>query len=161
MTDTKQLAELLREAVMVAMSDEKGGPVPEGVRPFGEWLADAKAAVAAADELEVQEPDFWVTEGIGWFVVSATLQEAKESFPDREHRPLYRNTPPASETPRHPQDAAPQVPDGYALVPVELTKAMRMAFHDAHEVAESISNEGSPDCEWNAMLKAAPQPGES
>jgi len=48
---------------------------------------------------------------------------------------------------------------GWKLVPIELTRDMRMAFHEAHELFEDGEEvEGSPDDEWRAMLDAAPQP---
>lgn len=48
---------------------------------------------------------------------------------------------------------------GYRIVPVEATKAMRGAYHDAREEAENgdIYPEGTPDYEWKAMLAAAPK----
>jgi len=50
-------------------------------------------------------------------------------------------------------------PEGWKLVPIEPTRDMRRAFHDAHErfeVGEEV--DGSPDDEWRAMLSASPQP---
>lgn len=43
------------------------------------------------------------------------------------------------------------VPDGYVLVPVEPTVAMRKAFHQANDEAERFV---SPDHQWQAMLDA-------
>jgi len=50
------------------------------------------------------------------------------------------------------------VPDGFALVPVELNPEMRQAFHDAHDDWQLSLKLASPDHEWSAMLAAAPKP---
>lgn len=47
-----------------------------------------------------------------------------------------------------------QVPDGWQLVPMEPTQAMREAFHAATERYEDGYGE-SPDSQWHAMLRAA------
>ncbi|MCW8156604.1 hypothetical protein D7243_10400 [Stutzerimonas stutzeri] len=47
-----------------------------------------------------------------------------------------------------------QVPDGWQLVPMEPTQAMREAFHAATERYEDGFGE-SPDSQWHAMLRAA------
>ncbi|EAA9907318.1 hypothetical protein NDH23_004463 [Salmonella enterica subsp. enterica serovar Muenchen] len=53
---------------------------------------------------------------------------------------------------------SPVTPDGYALVPVDLTPEMREAFHVANEEYESGHYDvWSPDHQWQAMLAAAPQ----
>ncbi len=53
-----------------------------------------------------------------------------------------------------------QVPDGWKLVPVVPTREMREAFHVAHEEAESGDCDvWVPDHHWQAMLAAAPRPG--
>lgn len=56
----------------------------------------------------------------------------------------------------------PAVPEGWQLVPVELTKWMREAFHDANDEFESGNSWmlDSPDHQWAAMLAAAPKPGD-
>ena len=46
------------------------------------------------------------------------------------------------------------VPEDWKLVPVELTVAMRKAFHKANDECEQYV---SPDHQWEAMLAAAPQ----
>ncbi|EAS1136736.1 hypothetical protein F3Z87_19710 [Salmonella enterica] len=54
--------------------------------------------------------------------------------------------------------SSPVTPDGYTLVPVDLTPEMREAFHVANEEYESGHyNVWSPDHQWQAMLAAAPQ----
>ncbi|MDH0154337.1 hypothetical protein [Stutzerimonas stutzeri] len=50
-----------------------------------------------------------------------------------------------------------QAPDGWQLVPMEPTQAMREAFHAATERYEDGYGE-SPDSQWHAMLRAAPAP---
>ncbi|EBG3782447.1 DUF551 domain-containing protein [Salmonella enterica] len=53
---------------------------------------------------------------------------------------------------------SPVTPDGYTLVPVDLTPEMREAFHVANEEYESGHYDvWSPDHQWQAMLAAAPQ----
>lgn len=54
-------------------------------------------------------------------------------------------------------------PEGWKLVPVEPTRAMREAFHEAHEEWESGDNWrlDSPDHQWRAMLAAAPSPDDT
>jgi hypothetical protein len=47
-----------------------------------------------------------------------------------------------------------QAPDGWQLVPMEPTQAMREAFHAATERYEDGFGE-SPDSQWHAMLRAA------
>lgn len=43
-----------------------------------------------------------------------------------------------------------------AIVPIKLTKEMRIAFHEAHENYENGDEiDGSPDDEWAAMLRVA------
>ena len=57
--------------------------------------------------------------------------------------------------------AAPRVPEGWKLVPVQMTKQMREAFKGAHE--DAMNNDSvldSPDNEWKALLTAAPAPAE-
>lgn len=49
---------------------------------------------------------------------------------------------------------SPVIKDGWKLVPVELTVAMRKAFHKANDECEQYV---SPDHQWEAMLAAAPQ----
>lgn len=54
--------------------------------------------------------------------------------------------------------SSPVTPDGYTLVPVDLTPEMREAFHVANEEYESGHYDvWSPDHQWQAMLAAAPQ----
>lgn len=50
--------------------------------------------------------------------------------------------------------------EGWQLVPVEPTKAMREAFHEAHEEWESGDNWrlDCPDHQWASMIAAAPKP---
>lgn len=48
----------------------------------------------------------------------------------------------------------PAVPEGYQLVPVEPTAAMREAFHTSYERYEDGIGE-CPDSQWKAMLRAA------
>lgn len=49
------------------------------------------------------------------------------------------------------------VPEGWQIVPKRMTREMREAFNDAHElVDEGVGY--SPDSEWRAALAAAPQP---
>ena len=49
--------------------------------------------------------------------------------------------------------------EGWQLVPVEPTKEMREAFHEAHEEWESGDDWqlDCPDHQWRAMLAAAPK----
>ncbi|EPI3496233.1 hypothetical protein ACS5PQ_002229 [Klebsiella pneumoniae] len=65
---------------------------------------------------------------------------------ERNIAPLYRHAQPV-----------PRVPDGYALVPIELTPDMREAYHQAQEEYEETDGLWSPDYQWKAMLAAAPQ----
>lgn len=55
------------------------------------------------------------------------------------------------------------VPKGWQVVPVEPTRAMCEAFHNAHEEWENGGDWrlDSPDHQWRAMLAVAPKPGES
>lgn len=53
---------------------------------------------------------------------------------------------------------SPAIPDGYVMVPVDLTPDMRDAYHNAQEEYESLGGLWSPDHQWKAMLAAAPQP---
>lgn len=46
------------------------------------------------------------------------------------------------------------IPEGYALVPVEPTRAMREAFHDSYEDYEN-GHASCPDAQWKAMIAAA------
>lgn len=52
------------------------------------------------------------------------------------------------------------VPEGWKLVPVEPTRAMCEAFHQAHEEWDSGEDWqlDSPDHQWKAMLAVAPTP---
>lgn len=52
---------------------------------------------------------------------------------------------------------SPAIPDGYVMVPVDLTPDMRDAYHNAQEEYESLGGLWSPDHQWKAMLAAAPQ----
>ena len=49
---------------------------------------------------------------------------------------------------------SPVIPDGWVMVPVEPTVAMRKAFHKANDESEQYV---SPDHQWASMLAAAPQ----
>lgn len=61
------------------------------------------------------------------------------------------------------ESASPAAPEGWQLVPVEPTKAMRESFHEAHEEWESGDNWrlDCPDHQWRAMLAAAPSPDDA
>lgn len=52
---------------------------------------------------------------------------------------------------------SPVIPDGWVMVPVDLTPDMRDAYHNAQEEYESLGGLWSPDHQWKAMLAAAPQ----
>ncbi|EDV0529029.1 hypothetical protein NY70_004884 [Salmonella enterica subsp. enterica] len=52
---------------------------------------------------------------------------------------------------------SPAIPDGWVMVPVDLTPDMRDAYHNAQEEYESLGGLWSPDHQWKAMLAAAPQ----
>ena len=54
-------------------------------------------------------------------------------------------------------------PEGWQLVPGVPTRAMREAFHEAHEEWESGDDWRlyCPDHQWRAMLSAAPSPGDT
>ena len=62
----------------------------------------------------------------------------------------------------HSIDPLYEIPEGYQLVPIEPTKAMRLAFHDADEEFQEGDSWKltSPDHQWKAMLKAAKEQGE-
>lgn len=45
---------------------------------------------------------------------------------------------------------------GWKLVPVELTRVMRDAFHESYEAYEDECEGECPDSQWEAMLAAAP-----
>lgn len=49
--------------------------------------------------------------------------------------------------------AEADIPEGYTLVPITPTAAMREAFHEAHEQWEDGGFD-SPDHQWGAMLEA-------
>lgn len=53
---------------------------------------------------------------------------------------------------------SPVIPDGWVMVPVDLTPDMRDAYHNAQEEYESLGGLWSPDHQWKAMLATAPQP---
>lgn len=76
---------------------------------------------------------------------------------DDEERSLLLESIDAALTGKVP---TPAVPKGWQLVPVEPTKAMREAFHEAHEEWESGDDWrlDSPDHQWRAMLSASPKP---
>ncbi len=66
---------------------------------------------------------------------------------DKQHcvsEPLFLRSAPFAKT----------IPDGWQLVPMEPTQAMREAFHAATERYEDGYGE-SPDSQWHAMLRAA------
>lgn len=49
------------------------------------------------------------------------------------------------------------IPEGFVLVPVELTAEMREAFHESYESYEDGMGE-CPDSQWEAMLMEALPP---
>lgn len=55
-----------------------------------------------------------------------------------------------------PETPAPSVPDGWKLVPVEPTGAMKVAGGEA--LSQSIGSWGEPSVSYRAMLAAAPEP---
>ncbi|EQB7353274.1 hypothetical protein ACYTK3_000249 [Enterobacter kobei] len=52
---------------------------------------------------------------------------------------------------------SPVIPDGWVMVPVELTPNMREAYHQAQAEYEDTDGLWCPDHQWQAMLAAAPQ----
>ena len=89
-------------------------------------------------------------------VMAESLREATEWMDDHPAMPDSSSMHEALSV-RMP---SPSAPEGWQLVPVEPTKAMREAFHEAHEEWES-GDDGRLDCpdhQWRAMLAAAPKP---
>lgn len=132
--------------------------VPDGYRlqPISEYDAMCAAMVApvAPGSLE-QFAEFMACEAIkcgddrnGW--------KSRASNAAYEYAELCR----AAAAPTAPVAQPVQVPDGWKLVPVVPTREMREAFHVAHEEAESGDCDmWVPDHHWQAMLAAAPRPG--
>ncbi|MFZ3995081.1 hypothetical protein [Enterobacter hormaechei] len=56
---------------------------------------------------------------------------------------------------------SPVIPDGWVMVPVELTPNMREAYHQAQAEYEDTDGLWCPDHQWQAMLAAAPQQEET
>ncbi|HHL2633000.1 TPA: hypothetical protein ACQ340_002730 [Yersinia enterocolitica] len=105
----------------------------DGVRVAGEYLA-ALARIALAAKRA--EPVAWEVNGI----LCHTKEEA-DSYVG-EPAPLYDE----------PQLNSPEIPEGWKLVPIELTAEMAQAAGEAHEGESYL-----PYSIYRAMLAAAPE----
>jgi len=117
-----------------------------------EWEALAKIALAA----KLAKPDFHIVRlklNDAWG--SETILNAYENQLDAskckddqggEIIPVYTTA-----------QQAPQLPDGWVMVPKEPTIEMRAAFHKSYEEFENCIGE-CPESQWAAMIDAAPKP---
>jgi hypothetical protein len=125
---------------------------------FAQQLKAANQQIAAMAELLRDSCD--INKALG-FLIDLSENDGKEDALSilSEHLDKCESLL-SSELYDHFAGVGNMVPDGWKLVPIELTRAMREAFHDAHEECESGDNWclDCPDHQWSAMLAAAPKP---
>lgn len=152
--------QMLTMMVMAGDEAERGS-----LNPVKAWMFDAQEALSGnlSSPMAVTETIRTAPERI-WLQVGDQSHYHSEPFPsDTSEVSWCADSVIACEVPYVRADLVGHsqvAPKGWQLVPVEPTKEMREAFHEAHEEWESGDNWrlDCPDHQWSAMLAAAPSP---